>query len=545
MSVAALVLVGLVQAAEQCETPRIRDTTPLAAAIAQDKVMGQTFLKAAGACATPGEACTAARLECGAILTSTAQKQVGFDEGVWLRDMLLPYGKAHYPMTRTFGAAQLANDGSCNVEVAVLNAAGQRRSAQAIRRDGLQQEYALYTQWVQGQAQQCKDRLLAAGAQAAAANVEAERAAAATAAVAAAAASAAAVKAAEDRKARDAADAAAAEAKKREEAERQAKEDAAKQEEQRRKDIEEAEARRQKEKADEEQKIADERAAAEKKAREDEEAKLVAGRNTRVAQQREEKAKLVKDAQFALEQAQSNEALKKQAAIDAVSSSPAIAAAAVAEAADAEKARVAAEKNLVFAKEKADSITIDDSYERGVASVFLNGGFGAVDSGLAAGVLLGGHFGLWGTAPSDGMASGVEFRLWARYLAEINPMATDTSHTSIDLLLSARYYFGRIALGLSGEMRFLQPAFNTLRFGVGPTLAAAFIDNKDTRVVLGVNYLPLGNTIDPLRIVGDFEIGYKLLSIHLLGGSMTRTLADGTTQVGWQLGGYLGLRYSW
>lgn len=537
MSVAAFVITGLVSAANDCDAPRIRETTTLAAAIAQDKVMGQTFLKAAGACAAPGEACTAARLECAAILTSTAQKQVGFDEGVWLRDMLLPYQGAYYPMTRTFGAAQLANDGSCNVEVAVLTAAAERRSQQAIRRDGLLQEYALYAKWAQGQQQQCKDKLALVAVQSETARLEAERAAAATAAASAAVAAAAAAKALEEKKAREAAEAAAAEAKRREDAERQAKEEAERQEEQRRKELADAEKRQQEEKE-----------AAEKKQKEDEENKAVAERNSRTQQLRDEKKKLVADAELQLERARTEEALKRQAAVDAVSSSPAIASAAVAEAADAEKARIAAEKNLVAAKEKAAAIEIDDSYERGVASVFLNGGFSAVDggTGMGAGVLAGGHFGLWGTAPSEGMASGVEFRFWARYLAHItSPTMTEDHHTSVDLLLSGRYYFGHLALGLAGEMRFLQPAFGTLRFGVGPTLAAAFIDNKDTRVVLGVNYLPLGNTLDPLRILGDFEVGYKLLSIHVLGGSMTRTLADGTSQIGWQLGGYVGLRYSW
>ena len=535
--VSAFVVIALLHAANECDTPRVRDTTALAAAIAQDKVMGQTFLKAAGACATPGEACTAARLECGAILTSTAQKQVGFDEGVWLRDMLLPYMGAHYPMTRTFGAAQVANDGSCNVEVAVLAAAAERRSQQAIRRDGMLQEYALYAKWVQGQQQQCKDKLGLVAVQAETARLEAERAAAATAAASAAVAAAAAAKAAEEKKARDAADAAAAEAKRREDAEKAAQQQAALQEEQRRKDIAEAEKRQQEEKD-----------ALEKKHREEEEANKVGARDSKTAQLRAEKKKLVADAEAQLEKARTEEALKRQAAVDAVSSSPAIASAAVAEAAGAEKARIAAEKNLVAAKEKADAIEIDASHERGVASLFINGGFGAVDggSGMGAGLLLGGHFGLWGTAPSDGMASGVEFRFWARYLGQITtPSAPEQTHTSIDLLLSGRYYFGHLALGLAGEMRFLQPAFSTLRFGVGPSLAAAFVDNKEARVVLAVNYLPLGNTIDALRILGDFEVGYKLFSLHILGGSMQRPLADGTMQVGWQLGAYVGLRYSW
>ncbi|MBL8909651.1 MAG: hypothetical protein JNM17_03000, partial [Archangium sp.] len=182
------IVVAQVMAADACDQPRLRDTNPLVAAIAQDKVMAQTFVKAAGACVEPGEACNAARLECGTLLTSTIQKQVAFDEGQWLRDMLLPYLGVSYPMTRTFGAAALATDGSCNVEVAVLQSAGQKRSAQAIRRDNLLQEYQLYARWAQTQLQKCKERQAAADVSNAAARAEAERLAAQNAAVAQAAA---------------------------------------------------------------------------------------------------------------------------------------------------------------------------------------------------------------------------------------------------------------------------------------------------------------------------------------------------------------------
>ena len=146
-------VVTAVTAADPCEAPRVRDTAPLVAAMAQDKVLGLSFLKAAGVCAERGEACDAVRLECATMLTSSIQKQVGFDEGQWLRDMLLPYNGASYPMTRTFGAAAIASDASCNVDVATLNASAQRRTAQAARRDTIFQEYNLYARWTQTQLQ--------------------------------------------------------------------------------------------------------------------------------------------------------------------------------------------------------------------------------------------------------------------------------------------------------------------------------------------------------------------------------------------------------
>jgi hypothetical protein len=570
------VVVAAITAAEPCEAPRVRDTGPLVAAMAQDKVLGLTFTKAAGICEERGEACDAARLECATMLTNTIQKQVGFDEGQWLRDMLLPYNGASYPMTRTFGAAAIASDASCNVDIATLTAAGQRRMVQAQRRDTLFQEYNLYARWTQTQLQKCKERVANDEAKSAQTKAESERLAAASAAVTAAdaiklkqAADLAAAKAETEKRARDAADAelkrqkdqkefAEREIKKREEAEMRARDEREQErraaearalqteetrkkerleaEETRKKEKAEAEAQRLKDKEETEAKLqkAKEEAALAAKAAEDK--RLVTERDNKVNQQRALKTQLVADAEANFKRAKDDELLKKQAAVDAVSMSPAIASAAVAEAAQAEKTRVDAEKRLFEAKQKAAAIVIDDSFERSAGSVLIAGGGSGLDSGFALGVLGAAHFGFWGTAPPEGMASGFEIRLWGRYLGGLG-----AAQSAFDSLITARYFFGVIGVGLAGEFRLTEPNLTTLRGGAGPALSAAFVDTHETRVVLGLNYLPVGNTIDAARFVGDFEVSYKFFTVHVIGGTASRVGGP----LAWQIGGYVGLRAAW
>lgn len=640
--------VGLVLAAEPCEAPRVHDVAPLTAAIAQDKAMAQGFLLAAGACASPGDACTKARLECAGQLNTTALAQQNFDEGIWLRDMLLPYLGSYYPMGRSFPAAPLATDGSCNVDVSTLNSAGQRRASQATRRDGLLSEYKLYQQWAQQQWQQCKDKLTALGAK----DVAARQAAEAQAANAAAIAAAAAVKAEEDRKARlaaenvakqqqldkdaalkreqEARDAALSEQKRREQVEAQAAEaeqrrqqelreaqmtaqqkqaeaearrqqelreqeaklqqnarEAAYAEQKRRESVEdrrmkearEAERERQERefKAAEEARIAQEKqrkedqaraeaaeekrkkeeaeAAAQKKreeeeaarkAKEEEEKRLISERDSNVAAQKAQKQKILKDAEDQLAAARAAEVQKKQAAVDAVKSSPAIASQLVAEAAEAEKARVAAEKNYDDAKKQAEEIVIDVSHERGGGSLYANFGASGLDGGFGLAGLLGMHFGFWGTAPMNGMASGFELGLWGRFLGQLSPANVHT-HTAVDALLTARYFFGHFGVGLAADLKAPVIAPNPgVRFGAGLSMAVAFVDNHETRVLLALSYTPLSNYLSQnfglewARVLADFEVGYKILSIH----AQAQTFQTGGV-LHWQVGGYLGIRYGW
>lgn len=505
----SIVVYALSQATPQCEAPRARDTAPLIAAMAQDKVLALAFAKAAGVCVERGLACEQARLECSTLLSSTIQRQVAFDEGQWLRDMLLPYNGANYPMTRTFGQAALASDASCNVDVATLTAAGQRRAAQAARRDTLFQEYGLFTKWTEGEHQKCRDRLAEGDLKSAEARAEAER-------LAAAAAAVAATEALALKQAQEAAAAKALaeqEAKKQQEAERLARE-----EEERQKKLAEENARAEKEKY-------------EGKAEEEK----VTQRNAQLASQRAQKKQLVADAEAALKAARDEEALKKQAALDAVNSSPAIAQGAVAEAAQAERARIEAEKHLVDAQEKADAIEIDDSFERAAGSVMVAGGGSGTNAGFGLGLLAAAHFGFWGTAPLEGMASGFELRVWGRYSATLS-----TGSSVVDALLTARYFFGIVGVGLAGEVRsVIAPMAGAVRGGVGPAVSLALVDRRQLRILLGANYMPLGNTIDAARFQGDFELSWRFLTLHVLGGTAN------AAAVSWNLGAYIGLRASW
>ncbi len=564
--------------AEPCETPRVRDTAPLVAAIAQDRVMAQTFTKAATTCAERGEACDQARLECAALLTSTIQRQVGFDEGQWLRDMLLPFNGGSYPMTRSFGAAAIAGDASCNIEVAALTLAAQKRTVQATRRDALFQEYQGYARWTQTQLQKCKDRVATDEMKAATTRAESERLVAASAAVTAAEAlrlkqlaDAATAKAEVEKQARAAAEAEAlrqkqvvdaealrtrqarefaeGEQKRREEMEKAARDErdrdrkaaadrADKADQERKAEKLAAAAMLAKEKEDAEKRVQQAKEDAERKQQDAEEKRVVTERDTRVSQQRTTKERLVKLAEENLKHAKDEESLKKQLAVDAISSSPAIAQAAVAEAAQAERGRIDAEKHLFEARQQAEAIVIDDSHERGSGSALIAGGLAAVDTGFSLGVLGLVHLGFWGTAPAEGMASGFELRLWGRFASTV----TGTPDRTVGSLLTARYYFGHLALGLAGEVRLLDPNLANLRVGAGPTLAVAFVDTHETRVLLGVNYLPLGNAIDVVRLLGDFEVSWRFLTFHVNGGTTTKP--DGKT-IGWQVGGYVGVRAAW
>ena len=86
-------------AAEPCDAPGARDLKPLQAAIASDEAVGAAFEATANACPpVPAEGCDAQKLKCGESLTQNLKRMVGFDEGAWVRDMLLPYlGQSYKP----------------------------------------------------------------------------------------------------------------------------------------------------------------------------------------------------------------------------------------------------------------------------------------------------------------------------------------------------------------------------------------------------------------------------------------------------------------
>lgn len=510
-------------AAEVCEAPRSRDTTPLATAAAQDKVVASAFEKAATLCGERGPACDQARLECGNLVTSIVRKQVGFDEGVWLRDMLLPYQGRSYPMTRSFGAFQLATDASCNVDVATLTAAALRRTQQAARRDNLLQEYQLYGKWAEDAYAQCKARVAAEERRAAEAKAESERVAAAAAAASATAAAAAAAKKAQEDEARRRADEQARaqdEARRRQEeqarAQREAQEAAQKRAEEQARAQREAqeEAKRAQEDAAERQRREQERAKreAEEKAREQAEAQAVAQREAQKEAARKQKAEL-------LAQAESEEEAARRAAADK---------------ADA-------------LRKKAAGIEVKDSDERarGNLSVMAVGGVlsgwagtsATTSFGLGAG--LAAHFGFWGTAPADGMASGFELRLSGRFLQTVS----GPSANALEGLVTGRYFFGRFGVGAAGGLRFYD-TFRAQSFDAGASLALAFMDTPRSRILLSLNWLPVGTSMDLTRFLADFELSYQYFTVHANGAMLTTRINDQAT-LGWMAGVSVGARLSW
>jgi chemotaxis protein histidine kinase CheA len=504
-------------AAEVCEAPRNRDTAPLATAAAQDKVVATAFEKAAAACAERGPACDQARLECGTLVTSIVQKQAGFDEGVWLRDLLLPYQGQSYVPTRSFGAFQLATDASCNVDVATLNAAALRRTRQAARRDALLQEYQLYVRWSQDQLSRCKARVAAEEQRAAEAKAESERVAAAAAAASAAAAAAAAAKAAQEAEARKRAEAQAAaqqEAQRRAEeqarAQREAQEEAKRQQEER--------ARAQQEAA-ERQRAEQERAKreAEEKAREQAEAQAVAQREAQKEAARKQKEELLAQAD-----------------------------------AEEEAARRAAEQKAEALRKKAAGIEVmdDDERARGNISIMavagvLNGWAGnsanmaSASTSFAMGAGVAAHVGFWGTAPAQGMASGFELRLSGRFVQTVS----GPSANALEGLLTGRYYFGHFGFGAAGALRFYD-TFQSQSFDAGGSLAVALMDTPRTRVLLAINWVPVGTSMDLTRFAGDFEVSYRYFTFHAHGGMLT-TRINGQNTLGWEAGASLGARLGW
>ncbi len=561
-SIVAVAVLGAlnVSAAEPCENARIRETAPLATATAQDKVVAGTFSKAATTCAERGPACDQARAECGALLTTMLQRQVGFDEGVWLRDLLLPYLGQQYPMSRPFGAFTVAPDASCNVDVATLTAAAQRRTDQAARREVLLQEYGLYVKWAQAAQQRCRERVAADDQRAAAAKAESEKLA--VVAVTAGAADqakrqaeeAARKKAEEAKLAQEAAARAAVdEAKRREEAElrlRQERLDAEKRAQQAQIDAEqrnrqallEAEQRMRAERERERREL-------EQQAKLVEEARLVKERSERTAQLKTQKEQLLADADSAYKRALAEEAQKKQAAVDAISQNPAVAQAAVAEAAQANQARVEAERNLEAARVQASRMQIDDSYERARGHVALLGGGGVfsysdgttASTGGALGFNVTAHFGFWAEAPASGLANGFELALSARFVQALGPAPTPREFEGH---FTARYFFGPFGIGGAGEYRNFEAVFGIRPFGIGPSVGLALIDSPHTRAIFSLNWMPVGTAVDLARVGADLEVSYEWFTLRFAGGSFTQQFAS-ASRISWQGAVFVGARLRW
>ena len=522
-------------AGEVCDLPRHHDTGPLAIAAAQDKVLAQAFQKAALACTERSEACERARLECSGLLAAVAQKQASFDEGMWLRDLLLPYLGQQYGMTRPMGAFTVASDGSCSVDAASLTAAGQRRLAQSNRREALLSEYGLYEKWADATLEACKRRFLGAGQKPGVVAPESGRAVSVTEARQKAGeaaqedvqlAEAAAVKAREDQRLRE-----EAEARVREAQERVRQEHLA------------FEAR------DREDRRA-ERNEGEERARHLDEEKALAERSATVARLRAEKVRMVEEAELAYQQALANEESKRRAAVEAVSANPAVSQGAVAEAALAEKAREQAEQDLAEARFKAERLEIDDSFERSRGHLGVLGGGGAtgwtddsaaITVGPSIGALLTAHLGFWAPAPLKGLASGFEVAIGARVF---KPFAQGPTPLELEGHVTARYFFGAFGVGAAGEFRVADRAFGFRPFGAGVALGVAVVDTPHVRVMLSGNWLPLGVAVDLARATGELEVSWQWFTFRVTGGSFTQRLTA-SAPVGWQAAVFAGARLKW
>src|SRR5581483_10903067 len=131
-----------------CDQPRPRDVGPLLTAIGQDDVMAAQFDATATACnAGISVECDKARLRCGELLTQTLQKQVSVDDGMWLRDMLLPFQNQRYALVAQIPMTAVAQEVSCNGDGPTLRAAAQKRKQLAQKRRDIINEYPKWAQW--------------------------------------------------------------------------------------------------------------------------------------------------------------------------------------------------------------------------------------------------------------------------------------------------------------------------------------------------------------------------------------------------------------
>lgn len=591
-----------------CEVPRLRDVAPLSAAIAQDKAMAQSFLKASQACQmAESDSCDAARLECGNQLASTLKAQVGLDDGAWLRDMLLPYGGLTYPPTRQFQAGALAMDTACNGDTNQLMSASSRRSLQAARRQAIVDEYPRYTLWVNDQAKACKDRAAVDEARRAQERADAEK----LAAVALASKSAEELRQAREAELKRKAEEAQKEAEKKqreaqeraekdkrtaaeraqdekEAAEKKAKEDREAAEKRAKEEKETAEEKAEKERKRLEQKEADareaaekaqrdakeERAAAEKKAKEEREAAVQKAEDAREAAERkakdeaerakedaERKARDAEELRLVTAREQHKLALRTQK--EKLTAQADEADRRVAEIAGmtftAEQAQTAAQLNTekLQAAERsktlraqAAEIIIDDTDERSRGSVGVMAGGGATTwPGTTSGALGGQalfHVGFWGTAPADGMASGFEVRVLGRFLTTVGPASVQQAEG----VASARYFFGRVGVGAAMEVRWNQPLMDAsaVSIGFGPSIGLAFVDTPKTRVMLNASWLPLTQLgfQNLYRTTGDLEISYDFLVFNIAGGLQTQPVSPTTgTILAWYFGAFAGARLKW
>ncbi|MBX7097261.1 MAG: hypothetical protein K1X89_06100 [Myxococcaceae bacterium] len=537
-----------------CETPRARNTAALSEAIAQDDAMAQTFERTAAACASVGDACEQAKVRCSEQLAATLQRQVGFDDGAYLRDMLVPFQGQTYRMAAGVTQGTMLTDVSCNAEPSTLGLVAGRRKAQAERRRALLAEYPRWLKWTQDEARRCQELAAAAKAQDSARSSDATKAAAATAAAAAAAAAAA--KVAEDQRLAAAKDKLDAETRAKLDAEAAAKaaeERAAKQLEAEKQARLDAEDRARREKEDAEEKAKREQLTAEERA-------AVEEREQKKAEARARKAELEEKEKQRREQAKRDFEAKQRAAADEHQRKLEQLKMSVGLTEDQRAAQLAEEQRQFDeaerlrqeqANKEISGIEVDVSDERQRGTLAGHGAAAYFGLGSGSGAMVGGQFilrhGFFGTAPASGLAWGLELRGSALILTSVG---SATAASLISLAPEVRYWFGRLGLGVAFEWsRFgdtpvgLSPQTKITQ-GIGPTLSLAAWDGPSSRLVLAVKWLPVvSNQLD--RVLGEAELGFGWLSITVQAGLLRDDSNLSTVRSGWYVGAGVGPRIRW
>jgi len=538
-----------------CQKPGGRDVAPISEAIKQDEAMAAAFDATALACVHGTIECDDARLRCGNLLTETLREQVRFDEGAYLRDMLVLFSGQHYNMQTPVPAAPPLTDVSCGAEADTLKLASQRRHQQAERRKLLLAEYPRWVAWTQGASQACYAGLAADQKHSDQVAADAAR----------LAAAAEAARLAEEARQADAKARAAAEAKARDDALRaqQAAQDEAKRQQQ----------KAQQDQLDAQQRAAKEKADAEAKAKRDaeaaEEARLVQEREGKKAESRKRQDELIaterkrqEDARFALQQQQAQAQAEHEKRIADlqrnITLSEADRDAAIAQANSDYQAAEA--KRQADAQKEIDAAGLyDRSDERNIGAIGAHaaGGYFAVnessDNNSAVGPLVGGqvtvHQGFWGTAPAHGMSAGLELRGTALFMTSVG---SGGSAQVIHLVPEIRYWFGRLGVGLVFEWQQLNSEVASLKqtaqvLGLGASVSLAGFDTPDGRLLLSAKWTPLLNG-HLERLTGEVEAGYQWFSLFLGGGSLSDDASGmngGQKRSGWYIGGGLGGRFRW
>ncbi len=543
---------------QECPRPNVRTTNALVNAIAQDEVMASGFENAAAACVHEGTSCDEAKVRCGQLLTATLQQQLSFDEGAYLRDMLIAYAGQQYRMTVPIAAAAALTDVSCNADSGSLKAAAARRKQQAERRKVVNAEYPRWITWVNGQYKSCTDHALVEKSRVDIQTAEASRLLAAAEAAKQAELIKLDQKAAVERAARE-----------KLEQEAKAKEALAAAQARQKADAERA----QKDKLEEEKRLAEQKAETERRAKETAEqraareaqqaanAKIVADREGRKDAAEKKRQDLIDkenlregDVKLKVEQSHQAAEAAHQKKVEELQRSIELSEAdKIAKLNEVDKEYAASEakrKEIALKEIQAAGGSIDRSDERlgGALSVHAAGGYFSLlgDSKPVLGVQLTIRQGFWGTAPASGLASGIEIRATALFL-----IATDAKSYIVQVAPEFRYWFGFFGLGAAFDYQRIQtaaggpvggPAGTAVdSIGLGPTLSLAAFDSPSSRLLFTARWTPFLNE-QYERITGEIEGGYQLFSFAVQGGVIKQNKAQ---PPGWFVGLSLGIRLRW